>query len=198
LCPTCRRNSCALQASATPAPAPPPAPSHDNASVTESNTNDDEEDDEEDEGPQPAPGPQEPEYNPEEEFDADELQGPTFPITHELSLKDHSKVISALALDPSGARVLSGSHDYDCKLWDFGGMDHRCKPFKTWEPAGTYYVRLLGYRFCVLLTCAQVNDLKYSNDGQRFLVMSGTIQPKIYDRDGEEGYVPGDLPTFQG
>lgn len=72
-----------------------------------------------------------------EEDDEDSL----FPTTHELLLKDHTKVVSALTLDPSGARVLSGSHDYDCKLWDFGGMDHRCKPFKTWEPAGSYYVR---------------------------------------------------------
>lgn len=67
---------------------------------------------------------------------------PEFPTTHELILKDHTKVISALALDPSGARVVSGSYDYDCKLWDFGGMDHRCKPFKSWEPAGSYYVSI--------------------------------------------------------
>ena len=66
---------------------------------------------------------------------------PLFPITHEIVLKDHTKVISAVSLDPSGARIVTGSHDYDCKLWDFGGMDWRCKPFKTWEPAGTYYVR---------------------------------------------------------
>ena len=67
---------------------------------------------------------------------------PEFPTTHELIMKDHAKVISALALDPSGARVVSGSHDYDCKLWDFGGMDYRCKPFKSWEPAGAYHVSI--------------------------------------------------------
>ena len=60
-------------------------------------------------------------------------------------MKDHTKVISALALDPSGARVVSGSHDYDCKLWDFGGMDYRCKPFKSWEPSGSYYVSVFSY-----------------------------------------------------
>ena len=83
---------------------------------------------------------QEPEYDPDEFVAIDDTAN--FPITHELVLKDHTKVISALTLDPSGARVLSGSHDYDCKLWDFGGMDSRCKPFKTWEPAGSYHVRL--------------------------------------------------------
>lgn len=70
---------------------------------------------------------------------------PEFPTTHELIMKDHTKVISALALDPSGARIVSGSHDYDCKLWDFGGMDYRCKPFKSWEPSGSYYVSVFPY-----------------------------------------------------
>ncbi|TFY74140.1 hypothetical protein EWM64_g9872 [Hericium alpestre] len=120
----------------------------------------------------------------EAEFDADEpayengAELPEFPTTHELILKDHTKVVSALALDSSGARILSGSYDYDCKLWDFGGMDMRCKPFKTWEPAGTYYI----------------HDLKYSPDGHNFLVVSGTTQAKLYDRDGEEQaiYVKGD------
>ncbi|TFY72638.1 hypothetical protein EVG20_g378 [Dentipellis fragilis] len=119
----------------------------------------------------------EPVYDPDApEFNSSD--SPEFPTTHELILKDHTKVVSALALDPSGARILSGSHDYDCKLWDFGGMDLRCKPFKTWEPAGTYYI----------------NDLKYSPDGHHFLVISGTTQPKLYDRDGEEKatYIKGD------
>ncbi|KAI0724346.1 transcription factor [Cerioporus squamosus] len=147
----------------------------------------------------PQPRPEEPEFDPDEvgpppppqgngqdelegepEFDAseDESEEAQFPISHELLLKDHTKVVSALTMDPSGARVLSGSHDYDCKLWDFGGMDWRCKPFKTWEPAGSYYI----------------HDLKYSNDGQQFLVVSGTTQAKLYDRDGEElaTFVKGD------
>lgn len=108
----------------------------------------------------------EPEYDPS----APSLSAPDFPITHEATLKEHTKVISALTVDPSGARVLSGSHDYDCKLWDFGGMTTQTRSFKTWEPAGSYYV----------------NDLKYSNDGQQFLVISGTIQAKLFDREGEE------------
>jgi len=95
-----------------------------------------------------AEGFQEPEFGGSE--GEDDL--PTFPITHEVMLKDHMKVISALALDPSGARLVSGSHDYDCKLWDFGGMDVRCKPFNSWEPAGSYHVR-----FGCLMYFAQTN-----------------------------------------
>lgn len=103
--------------------------------------------------------PRVPDTGEEEEFDSDddddddgdEGQEPEFdaredlPITHEITLKDHTKVVSALALDPSGARIISGSHDYDCKLWDFGGMTTTLKPFKSWEPAGTYYVSVAFY-----------------------------------------------------
>ena len=35
----------------------------------------------------------------------------------------------------------------------------------------------------------QIHDLKYSNDGHRFLVISGTSQAKLFSRDGEEEYV---------
>ncbi|KAJ8084249.1 hypothetical protein PM082_003017 [Marasmius tenuissimus] len=120
---------------------------------------------------------EEPEYDPSDEDDFEDDSEP-FPITHELIMKDHNKVVSALALDPSGARVASGSHDYDCKLWDFGGMNLDCKPFKSWEPAGSYHI----------------HDIKYSNDGQKFLVVSGTLQAKLYDRDGEElaTFIKGD------
>ena len=32
----------------------------------------------------------------------------------------------------------------------------------------------------------KVHELKYSTGGEHFLVISGTVQPKLYDRDGEE------------
>ena len=117
------------------------------SALSESHQNKDDDDEEESEddesGPTPLPNQEgaieEPEYDPSDEDD----DLPQFPITHEITLKDHTKVVSGLALDPSGARIVSGSHDYDCKLWDFGGMDMRCKPFKSWEPAGTYHVRFV-------------------------------------------------------
>lgn len=76
----------------------------------------------------------------DDDDDAQQVDSDTLPLSHEVTLKDHSKVVSALALDPSGARIASGGHDYECKLWDFGGMNASLKPFKSWEPAGSYYV----------------------------------------------------------
>ncbi|RXW24743.1 hypothetical protein EST38_g1124 [Candolleomyces aberdarensis] len=131
-------------------------------------------------GPQPPARQnqvgEEPEYDPSD--DDDDLYETDFPTTHELVMKDHTKVVSALAMDPSGARVLSGSHDYDCKLWDFGGMSAECKPFKSWEPAGSY----------------PINEVKFSSDGTKFLVIPATFQPRMYDRDGQElaTFIKGD------
>lgn len=117
------------------------------------------------------------EYGNDDEDDAGNAS--LFPISHEATLKEHKKVVTALALDSSGARFATGSHDYDVKLWDFGGMGGGVgRPFKSFEPAENYYV----------------NDLKYSVAGDQLLVISGTTQAKIYDRDGEElqTYIKGD------
>ncbi|EIW71757.1 hypothetical protein TREMEDRAFT_67947 [Tremella mesenterica DSM 1558] len=104
------------------------------------------------------------------EEDEEEEEVDRTPISHEIVLKDHTKVVTALAVDPPGARLATGSHDYDTKLWDFGGMDARLKPFKSFEANGNYHVR----------------DLDYSLDGQHLLIISGTVQPKIFSRDGDE------------
>ena len=130
--------------------------------------------------------------SPQDEWEEqeEEQEDALFPFSQRIGLKEHTKVISALGLDPSGARILSGSHDYDAKLWDFGGMTMQPRSFKSWEPAGTCYVLpSLSLYYCSLLNILQINDVKFSNDGKRFLVISGTTQAKLYDRDGEEQYV---------
>lgn len=42
--------------------------------------------------------------------------------------------VSALGMDPSGARVITGGYDYDVKLWDFAGMDSRLQSFRCITP----------------------------------------------------------------
>ncbi|CEQ40698.1 SPOSA6832_02359 [Sporobolomyces salmonicolor] len=92
------------------------------------------------------------------------------PVTHEIVMKDHSKTVSALSVDPSGARVVSGSYDYDLKLWDFGGMKSDFKPFRGWECKPGH----------------QVLDVQFSITGDAFLAANGSTQVKLYDRDGAE------------
>jgi len=114
-----------------------------------------------------------PEHDPDLELSDEEAEPDRTPITHEIILKDHTKTISALSVDPSGSRIITGGYDYDAKLWDFGGMDARLKPFKSWEPNGNYLV----------------HDLDWSSDGKKVLVVSGTFWPKVFDRDGGEDTV---------
>ncbi|KAI9496622.1 WD40-repeat-containing domain protein [Zychaea mexicana] len=100
------------------------------------------------------------------------------PITHEVKLKDHTRTVSALTLDPAGARLVTGGYDYDVKFWDFAGMDRSFRPFRSIEPCGGH----------------QIHELQYSLTGDRVLIISGSARAKLYSRDGNEvcEYVKGD------
>jgi WD40 repeat protein len=96
----------------------------------------------------------------------------SLPISHEaeLRLNGHTKTVSALAVDKAGSRVLSGSYDYQAKLWDFGGMNETLAAFRSFEP-------LEGH---------QVRALNYSPSGDMFLAVTGGAQAKVYTRDAGE------------
>ncbi|GAA6046900.1 hypothetical protein JCM3770_003419 [Rhodotorula araucariae] len=116
---------------------------------------------------------------PRPELDARADDPDHLPVTHEVIMKDHTKTVSALAIDPAGARVVSGSYDYDCKMWDFGGMNASFKPFRTFEARPGH----------------QVLDVQFSITGDSFLAATGATQVKLYDRDGLElgEYNKGDM-----
>ncbi|KAG0145157.1 hypothetical protein CROQUDRAFT_46155 [Cronartium quercuum f. sp. fusiforme G11] len=101
------------------------------------------------------------------------------PISHEVLMQDHTKTVSSLSLDPSGARLVSGSYDYTCKLWDFGGMNSSFKPFRSWEPRESH----------------QIHQTVWSNTGDSFIVVTAANQPQLYDRDGAQiaEYIKGDM-----
>lgn len=79
-----------------------------------------------------------------------------------------TRAVLALAGDPSGARLASGSIDYDLCFWDFAGMDTHMKSFRTLQPCENHPIR----------------NLQYSVTGDAILVVSGNSQAKILDRDG--------------
>ena len=101
-----------------------------------------------------------------------------FPITHSAEMKGGSKAVSALEIDPSGARMVSGTHDYLVKYWDFNGMDQNLQSFRTLEPFESLSTR----------------EIRYSKTGDRILIVSSHWQPKLFNRDGLERaqYVRGD------
>lgn len=92
------------------------------------------------------------------------------PASHEVNMQHGAKAILALAGDPSGARLASGSIDYDLCFWNFAGMDTTMRSFRTLQPCENHPIRCL----------------QYSSTGDMILVVSGNSQAKVLDRDGFE------------
>ncbi|XP_057548841.1 uncharacterized protein LOC130827205 isoform X2 [Amaranthus tricolor] len=90
------------------------------------------------------------------------------PLSNEIVLKGHTKVVAALAVDHSGSRVLSGSYDYTVRMYDFQGMKRDLSSFRQLEPFEGH----------------QVRTLSWSPTAGFFLCVTGSAQAKIYDRDG--------------
>ncbi|KAG0452726.1 hypothetical protein HPP92_025390 [Vanilla planifolia] len=107
----------------------------------------------------------------ESDSDLDDLpmeESSGIPLSNEIVLKGHSRIVSALAVDHSGSRVLSGSYDYTVRMYDFHGMTSKLQSFRQLEPYEGH----------------QVRSLSWSPTSDRFLCVTGSAQAKIYDRDG--------------
>ena len=94
------------------------------------------------------------------------------PKSHEITLQHGSKVVSTLALDPSGSRLATGSYDYDVKFWDFNSMDVNLRAFRTLTPIENHWIK----------------SLQYSLTGDMVLIAAGNAQPQVLDRDGHQVY----------
>ncbi|XP_067677525.1 WD repeat-containing protein 70-like [Haliotis asinina] len=108
--------------------------------------------------------------NDDEEDDEEESLDKKIPSSHDLVLDHGSKTVSALALDPSGARLVTGGFDFDVRFWDFAGMDASLQSFRNLRPC----------------ECHQIKSLSYSTTGDKILVVAGSAQAKVIDRDGFE------------
>ncbi|KAK2648584.1 hypothetical protein Ddye_016073 [Dipteronia dyeriana] len=115
----------------------------------------------------------------EEEEEEEEENQHRMPSSNEIALKGHTKIVSALAIDHSGSRVLSGSYDYTVRMYDFQGMNSHLQSFRQLEPFEGH----------------QVRNLSWSPTSDRFLCVTGSAQAKIYDRDGLAlgEFVKGDM-----
>ncbi|XP_022995759.1 WD repeat-containing protein 70 [Cucurbita maxima] len=140
---------------------PPPPPPRGEGS------DDDEDDDGEMIGP-PRPPPSSNLDDSDAEEEEYEENRYRIPQSNEIVLKGHTKVVSALAVDHTGSRVLSGSYDYTVRMYDFQGMNSRLQSFRQLEPFEGH----------------QIRNLSWSPSADRFLCVTGSAQAKIYDRDG--------------
>uniref|UniRef100_A0A8C7E1Q9 WD repeat-containing protein 70 n=1 Tax=Naja naja TaxID=35670 RepID=A0A8C7E1Q9_NAJNA len=120
-------------------------------------------------GPPLPPGYKNEEDDDDDDDDDDESDPvKKIPDSHEITLHHGTKTVSALGLDPSGARLITGGYDYDVKFWDFAGMDASLQAFRSLQPC----------------ECHQIKSLQYSSTGDVILVVAGNSQAKVLDRDG--------------
>ncbi len=102
-----------------------------------------------------------------DEESADEIN---FPVTNNVDFRHGSKAVTALAIDPTGTRFVSGSLDYEVCFWDFIGMNSSLQSFRSLYPCGNCPIKALAY----------------SSTGDAVLIVSGMAQAKVLDRDGHE------------
>ncbi|CAG0921348.1 unnamed protein product [Notodromas monacha] len=92
------------------------------------------------------------------------------PWAEDITLRHGTKGVSAIAVDNSGARLTTGGLEYEVRLFDFAGMNAAFLPFRTLKPCESH----------------PILNLQYSHTGDRILVISGSAQAKVLDRDGHE------------
>ena len=107
-----------------------------------------------------------------DELEDTENDGIALPISHEIKLDHSIKAVSGLALDPAGARLVTGSQDFDVKFWDFNAMDSRFQSFRCSQPMENYHIR----------------SIEYSITGDAILLAGGGPQAQVLDRDGFQMY----------
>ncbi|XP_066473465.1 WD repeat-containing protein 70 isoform X2 [Tiliqua scincoides] len=119
-------------------------------------------------GPPLPPGYKDSDEEEDDTQEEDEDPVKKIPDSHEITLHHGTKTVSALGLDPSGARLITGGYDYDVRFWDFAGMDASLQAFRSLQPC----------------ECHQIKSLQYSSTGDVILVVAGNSQAKVLDRDG--------------
>lgn len=111
----------------------------------------------------------------------DDDEDDEFPTSHELTLANHTKAVSAISLDTAGARAISASYDTYMNYWDFNGMDPVARaPFRQVEPLETHQLRAASFS---------------KADENAILVIPRFTRPKIFSREGIEiaEYASGDM-----
>lgn len=78
--------------------------------------------------------------------------------------------VSALAIDQQGSKFATGNVSYFIYLYDYLKMDSSMKPFRELMPCESHVI----------------NDLSYSNNGERLLIASGESILKLLDRNGQQ------------
>jgi WD40 repeat protein len=125
----------------------------------------------------------------DDEDDEDSDDEDEFPVSHELVLKTHEKPVTSITLDPSGARLVTGSNDCSLKFHDFSSMTPTTlRAFKSINPTAT--------KSSTNVETHPVHQVVFNPiSPAQILVVTAFPQAKIFSRDGEEitEFVKGDM-----
>jgi 26S proteasome regulatory subunit T2 len=127
--------------------------------------------------------------NSDEDSDDSDDDEDEFPVSHELVLKAHERAVTTMTVDPSGARLITGSTDCTLKLFDFASMTpSTLRAFKTVDPSAK---KATAAQDTHAVHYAAFNPLSPSY----VLAITATPQPRILSRDGEilTEFVKGDM-----
>ena len=97
----------------------------------------------------------------------------------DMATMESSNTSSAI-MDPTGARFAIGSTDSTLKLYDFAG-------FNELDPT--------PFRNLIVEDGYPIRSMAYSSDGSSILIGTGSAQPRVFSRDGQEivHFVRGDV-----
>ncbi|KAF6259467.1 WD40 repeat-like protein [Scenedesmus sp. NREL 46B-D3] len=118
--------------------------------------------------PRPAAGSDDESEEDDEQEDVEE-DPYQLPIGHEVALQGHERAVSCLDIEHSGNRLVSGSLDYTLRIFDFNGMKSDLRSFREFTPSDGHPVLAVSW----------------SPTGDAFLCVTGSAQPRFYDRDGK-------------
>ena len=127
--------------------------------------------------------------NDDSDDEDDEEDEDEFPVSHELVVKTHERGVTAITLDPSGTRMITGSTDGTFKIHDFASWTPTTiRAFKSVDPAAT---KQSSNNETHDIRQVEFNPLSPS----QVLVVTGLPQARIFTRDGEmeTQFVKGDM-----
>ncbi|KAJ5619128.1 hypothetical protein N7510_003112 [Penicillium lagena] len=102
-----------------------------------------------------------------------------FPVSHELVLKTHERAVTTMTVDPSGARLITGSIDCTLKLHDFASMTpSTIRAFKSVDPSAK--------KTAAVQDTHAVHYVAFNPISPAYvLAVPATAQPRVLSRDGE-------------
>lgn len=93
--------------------------------------------------------------------------------TATLTNNGHTKACNTVALDHSGSRLLTGGSDYYVRFWDFNQMTDSLTSFREIEVEDGH----------------PIVHLSFNCNSTLFVVLTGSLQPRVYNRDGFLQYI---------